>query len=82
MFNVDIGLKNGSILRNCSIFEEVVEDIRLKMVHITNKEKIEQQFSKMPWGNEHRFVYFQNEDMNGKVNVMNIDWHKERSNES
>lgn len=43
------------------------------MVHVTDKGKVEQQFSKMPWGNEHRFVYFQNEDMNGKVNVMNVE---------
>lgn len=75
MFNVDIGLKSGSILRNCSIFEEVVERLGVRMVQVTDKEKIEQQFSKMPWGNEHRFVYFKNEDMNGKVNVMNIEWH-------
>lgn len=42
MFNIDISLKNGSILRNCSIFEEVVEELRVKMVHIADKEKIEQ----------------------------------------
>lgn len=75
MFNVDIGLKNGSVLRNCSIFEEVVDRLSVNMIHITDKDKIKQQFSKMPWGNENRFVYFQNEDMNGKVNVMNIEWY-------
>lgn len=75
MFNVDIGLKNGSILYNCSIFEEVVEGLEIKMVHIVDKNKIDEQFSKMPWGNNHRFIYFQNDSMNGKIPVMNVDWH-------
>jgi hypothetical protein len=50
MFNVDIGLKNGSTLYNCSIFEEVTDGLRTKMVHLTDKGRIEEKFSKMPWG--------------------------------
>lgn len=73
MFNVDIKLKNGSVLYNCSIFEEVVNELKTEMKYIAEENRVKEQFSKMPWGNEHRFVYFQNESMNGKVNVVNID---------
>ncbi|MWV44826.1 hypothetical protein GRF59_14490 [Paenibacillus sp. HJL G12] len=75
MFNVDIELKNGSILCDCSIFKEVVEENRIEMKYIDNEDEARSQFSKMPWGNEHRYVYFQNESMNGKVNVMQVRYY-------
>ncbi|MBT2759972.1 hypothetical protein [Paenibacillus sp. ISL-20] len=76
MFNVEIELNNGSILYDCSIFKEVVEENRVEMKYIESEEEIRDQFSKMPWGNEHRYVYFQNASMNGKVNVMQIRFYK------
>lgn len=71
MIAVDIELNNGSILKGCLIFKESHEG-KLEMIQITDKEEIEQGFIVRPWGNEVDPIYFQNEDINGRVVRTNV----------
>lgn len=66
---VDIELKDDTLLKDCTIFEQGNNEIYF---HINDSDNINEQFRPMPWGNEWRYVHFQNNFLYGHIRVDKI----------
>ncbi|MGG0793760.1 hypothetical protein ABE137_07110 [Brevibacillus laterosporus] len=65
---VDIVLKDGTKLSNCSIYNEGVNG----EAPIQNEEELRKKFQVYPWGNECRSIPFQTTMMQGYIPVTNV----------
>ncbi|MGG0754945.1 hypothetical protein [Brevibacillus laterosporus] len=65
---VDIVLKDGTKLSNCSIYNEGVNG----EAPIQNVKELKKKFQVYPWGNESRNIPFQTAMMQGYIPVTNV----------